>query len=134
MEGRRGFRDRPAPLLQPPDPGDQVDAAAWCVFFVEEEEEEKEEEDETARLRGPDSAALPDGGKRVLVAVLLCGEGLRSLPLPATVRACVLIAVVPFCALQCGELIVDSGSGMSQAGSADFFISRSVPFYCRLGP
>ena len=64
----RGFRDRPALLLQPPDPGDQVDAAAWALLLRRGRRRRTGGGGRDARLRGPCSTALPDGGKRVLVA------------------------------------------------------------------
>ena len=91
MEGHRGFRDRPALLLQPPDPGDQVDAAAWCFFFEEEdEEEEKEEEDEMHDYEVPIPLLFLMAGSACWLRILLFGEGLRSLPLPGTVLVCLL--------------------------------------------
>ena len=112
MEGHRGFRDRPALPLQPPDPGDQVDAAAWC-FFLEEEEEEKEEEDEIHDYEVP-----------IPLLFLMAGSACRCL--------CVYCRCDPFWALQCGVLFVDSGSGMSQAGFADFI--RALFLSLLLGP
>ena len=126
MEGHRGFRDRPALLLQPSDPGDQVDAAAWCFFF-EEEEEEKEEEDETHDYEVPIPLLFLMAGSACWLRILLFGKDC-ALSLSLVRCLCVYCRCDPFCALQCGVLFVDSGSGMSQAGFADFH-SRSVPFF-----
>ena len=84
-----------------------------------------------ARLRGPYSTALPDGGKRVLVADTALWGRIALSPSP-WYGACVFIAVATPSA-PCS--VVYSSSTLAVVCPKLvllIFISRSVPFFCRL--
>ena len=91
----------------------------------------EEEEDETHDYEVPIPLLFLMAGSACWLRILLCGEGLRSLPLPGTVLVCFCRCCSP--SAPCS--VVFSSSTLAVVCPRLvllIFISRSVPFFCRL--